>query len=88
MNKDGIASMSHGKTALWDISLPESDVSEELANLDIGNGTANPFAAYDPEPPPAPKLKSKGVVAMDITEQFVDAARSMTFTWDFFIITC
>jgi hypothetical protein len=25
---------------------------------------------------------------MDITEQFVDAAQSMTFTWDFFIITC
>jgi hypothetical protein len=25
---------------------------------------------------------------MDITEQFVDAAQSMTFAWDFFIITC
>jgi ribosomal protein L11 len=60
--------------------LLDSNVSKEIANLDIGNGTTNPFAAYDPEPPPAPKLKSKGVIAMDITEQFVDAAQSMNFT--------
>lgn len=29
---------------------------------------------YDSAPPPAPKLHSKGVMAMDITQQFTAAA--------------
>jgi len=50
---------------------------KEAANLDISDAPSNPaaFAAWQDEPPPAPKLHSKGVIAMDITEQFVDAAQ-------------
>ncbi|KAE8441549.1 hypothetical protein EG329_004857 [Mollisiaceae sp. DMI_Dod_QoI] len=50
-------------------------ISQEIANLDINNGARDPFAMYDTAPPPAPKLKSKGVIAMDITEQFANAAQ-------------
>lgn len=33
------------------------------------------FAAWNGEPPPVPKLKSNGIVAMEITEQFSHAAQ-------------
>lgn len=35
------------------------------------------LGAFGEEPPPPPKLDERGVVAMDITEQFVTAAKSM-----------
>jgi len=57
-----------------------SAISHEAANLAINDQTDrrdNPFAAFDPEPPPAPKLKSKGVVAMDITNEFTNAAQQL-----------
>ncbi|KAG4435336.1 hypothetical protein IFR05_009190 [Cadophora sp. M221] len=57
-----------------------SAISQEAANLALNeheNRPVDPFAAYDPEPPPAPKLKSKGVIAMDITEQFTLAAQQL-----------
>ncbi|KAL2066239.1 hypothetical protein VTL71DRAFT_2310 [Oculimacula yallundae] len=56
-----------------------SALSHEAANLSIDDTGArpNPFAAYDEEPPPAPKLKSKGVIAMDITKQFTQAAQQL-----------
>ena len=49
----------------------------DVANLALDDGPRipGPFAAYDSEPPPPPKLKSRGVVAMDITEQFTNAAQ-------------
>ncbi len=54
---------------------------EETADLTIDDNdrSGDPFAGYDSEPPPAPKLKSKGVIAMDITEQFAHAAQRMFF---------
>lgn len=50
----------------------------EVADLDINDGPSNPaaFAGFEEAPPPAPKLHSKGVIAMDVTEQFADAAQS------------
>ena len=53
---------------------------KKVANLSINDDAdpRNPFAAYDSEPPPAPKLKSKGVVALDITDQFTHAAQRMS----------
>ncbi|PQE24216.1 Amino-acid N-acetyltransferase subunit Mak10 protein [Rutstroemia sp. NJR-2017a BVV2] len=33
------------------------------------------LAAFDSEPPPAPKLHSKGVIATDITDVFTKAAQ-------------
>ncbi|KAH7370528.1 amino-acid N-acetyltransferase-like protein subunit Mak10 [Rhexocercosporidium sp. MPI-PUGE-AT-0058] len=57
-----------------------STISQEAANLTLNeneNRPVDPFAAYDPEPPPAPKLKSKGVIAMDITDQFTLAAHQL-----------
>jgi len=54
--------------------------SAEVADLGLDDGLRNPsaFAVFDSEPPPAPKLKSKGVIAMDITEQFTSAAHRMS----------
>jgi hypothetical protein len=51
--------------------------SKDVANLVLYDGPRNPnaFAAYDSEPPPPPQLKSRGVIAMDITEQFTNAAQ-------------
>ena len=51
--------------------------SKDVANLVLDDGPRNPnaFAAYDSEPPPPPQLKSRGVIAMDITEQFTNAAQ-------------
>ncbi len=46
----------------------------DFAGLDVDDGHRKPFAAFDSELPQAPKLKSKGVIAMDITEQFSIAA--------------
>jgi hypothetical protein len=59
----------------------QADSIAEVADLDIDDGPRNPlaFAGYESEPPPAPKLKGRGVVAMDITEQFADAAASASF---------
>lgn len=46
--------------------------------MDLNNAPGSPgaYAAFDSVPPPAPELHSEGVIAMDITEQFVDAALS------------
>ncbi|KAI9052716.1 hypothetical protein LZ554_002992 [Drepanopeziza brunnea f. sp. 'monogermtubi'] len=57
-------------------------ISQETANLVLDDDDENarhrdPFAAYDPLPPPAPKLKSKGVIATDITQQFTHAAQQL-----------
>ena len=59
-----------------------SDLSE-IANLhvaDTENGLMDRlpgFGAFGEEPPPPPKLDERGVVAMDITEEFKAAAESM-----------
>ncbi|KUJ08475.1 amino-acid N-acetyltransferase-like protein subunit Mak10 [Mollisia scopiformis] len=52
-------------------------VSQEIANLDINDGARDAFAMYDSAPPPAPKLKSKGVIAMDMTAEFANAAQQL-----------
>jgi hypothetical protein len=56
-------------------------VLPEIAALDVEGGQqpSNPsaaaFAAWNSETPPAPKLKSNGVIATDITEAFKHAAQ-------------
>jgi hypothetical protein len=64
--------------------------AKDVANLVLDDGRRNPnaFAAYDFEPPPPPKLKSRGVIALDITEQFTNAAQRMspTFSVDHVLI--
>jgi hypothetical protein len=69
------------RAALWTKVLK---LSKDVANLVVDDGSRNPnaFAAYDSEPPLPPKLKSRGVIAMDITEQFINAAQRMSS--DFF----
>lgn len=54
-------------------------ISYELASVDLNDGPENPgaFAAFDSKPPPAPELHNKGVVAIDITEQFKDATQKL-----------
>jgi len=41
----------------------------------MNDAVKDPFAAFDPGPPPAPNLTSQGVIATDITSQFVNAAQ-------------
>jgi hypothetical protein len=43
----------------------------------MNDAVKDPFAAFDPGPPPAPNLTSQGVIATDITSQFVNAAQRM-----------
>ncbi|KAH8657006.1 amino-acid N-acetyltransferase-like protein subunit Mak10 [Tricladium varicosporioides] len=59
----------------------EDDLHQQVANLEIEDGhrdlTTDAFASWNSEPPPAPKLSSKGIIAMDITEQFANAAQQL-----------
>jgi len=56
-----------------------TDVSQfaEVADLAVDNVARSPapFAGYESIPPPAPKLQSRGIIAMDITQQFTHAAQ-------------
>ncbi|KAK0113641.1 hypothetical protein ONS95_013887 [Cadophora gregata] len=57
-----------------------SAIAHEAANLAIDDQNEmpiNPFTAFEPDPPAAPKLKSKGVVSMEITKQFAHAAQQL-----------
>jgi hypothetical protein len=50
----------------------------EVGGLDIHDGPPKPgpFAAYELEPPPPPRLNNKNMIITDITEQFTNAAQS------------
>ncbi|PBP23912.1 Mak10 subunit [Diplocarpon rosae] len=56
-----------------------SVLSQETADLAINddNRPQDSVAAWSTEPPPAPQLKSNGVVATDITELFTHAAQQL-----------
>jgi hypothetical protein len=62
----------------------------ELAGLDIDDASPKPqpFLAYELEPPSPPKLQSKGIISMDITETFTNAARGASSLKDVRAITC
>ena len=80
MHSDGMVAISKRKTPLTDLSFrPPTWLTNslEVADLDINDGPSNPaaFAGFEEAPPPAPKLYSKGVITMNITEQFTDAAQ-------------
>jgi hypothetical protein len=62
----------------------------EVAGLDIddGSGRPTPFAAYESESPPPPKLESKGIITIDITAQFTNAAQSVSSLDNIYAITC
>ena len=66
--------LSHGIQRLYTYCTVFADV----ADLEIDDGPRNPFAfaGYESDIPPAPTLRSRGVIAMDITEQFTNAAAS------------
>lgn len=49
----------------------------DIANFDINDGTRDLYDMFDLAPPPAPKLKTPGVIAMDITSKFAQAAQGM-----------
>ncbi len=75
MSNNEFGAISQGKKLSNTKRMSKLTSFAEIANLDINNGARDPFAMYDTAPPPAPKLKSKGVIAMDITEQFANAAQ-------------
>ena len=81
MNENGLDAISQSEQTQGprgSIKLQELTLQTDIENLDIYDGVREApgaFAAFDPGPPPAPKLKSKGVIAMDITEQFAYAAQ-------------
>lgn len=77
MSGNGFDAISQGKKFPSNIARPKLTHFSDIANLDINDGARDPFAMWDTAPPPAPKLKNKGVIAMDITEQFGNAARRM-----------
>jgi hypothetical protein len=54
----------------------------EASSLDIDDGHSRPpgpISAYGEDPPPAPQIHSKGVVATDITAQFIQSAERRLF---------
>lgn len=59
-------------------------VSIEISALDVGDAEDGPrrpqppFGNYNEEPPPAPHIHSKGIVATDITVHFIKAAEGMS----------
>lgn len=75
MSSNGFDAISQGKKSLKHMARPKLTHFPDIANLDINDGARDPFAMWDTAPPPAPKLKSKGIIAMDITKQFGHAAR-------------
>jgi hypothetical protein len=81
MESNGVPAISQRETyRLLKNDSPYADGVAEVAGLDIEDGPPKPgpFAAYELEPPPAPKLKHKGIVTTDITEQFIGAAQSIS----------
>ncbi|KAG9241360.1 amino-acid N-acetyltransferas-like protein subunit Mak10 [Calycina marina] len=59
-----------------------TDISNGLANFSLNDNhddasQQSQFRSFDPEPPPAPILHSQGVIAMDITKQFINAAQEL-----------
>ena len=67
-----------------------ADNLPEIGGLDIHDGPPKPgpFAAYELEPPPPPKLNNKNIITVDITEQFTNAAQSTSFPEDISAVTC
>ncbi|CAG8984186.1 hypothetical protein HYALB_00004169 [Hymenoscyphus albidus] len=63
--------------------LATHDLAAQVAAIDIdesqnpSSANANAFAAWNGEPPPTPKLKSNGIIAIDITGQFSHAAQQL-----------
>ena len=85
MHSNGTAAVGQGKSpAILQTQLLSKETYQsflEIANLHLNDhGPMNPpgFEAFGEEPPPAPKLDNKGIIAMDITAQFTAAAESMS----------
>lgn len=77
MDGEALSTISQGVFLSLLILQQHAKYVTDVANLVLDDGPRHPaaFAAYDSEPPPPPKLKSRGVIAMDITEQFTSAAQ-------------
>ena len=81
MASDDVTHISEGKRAHVGLKASLADEFQELANLALDGDDHRrpaPFAGYDSEPPPAPKLHSQGIIAMDITQQFTKAAQGQS----------
>lgn len=79
MESNGVSGVAQRKSCdSVDSDVSSADNLSEVAGLDIQDGPPKPgpFAAYEMEPPPPPKLSNRGIVTMDITEQFTNAAQS------------
>ncbi|KAG9231003.1 amino-acid N-acetyltransferas-like protein subunit Mak10 [Amylocarpus encephaloides] len=66
--------MSSYSLVIDNVVQQSADVNIE-GGVDPNNPSATTFATWNSEPPPAPRLKSNGVVATDITEQFINATQ-------------
>lgn len=48
-----------------------------LHNFNQHEDAYNSYYPHDPEPPPPPQISSQGIIALDITQRFLSAAKSM-----------
>lgn len=86
MGSDSGAGISESNKALKlntqpDLANQITEVANFALNDDDEERQQSAFKAFQSEPPPAPKLHSQGVIAMDITEQFINAAQGRIVGW-------
>jgi hypothetical protein len=77
MHSNVVSAVSQSELIKANVHSKNANIVADIAGLNINDGPdkTSPFAAYDSEPPPAPKLQSDGVISTDITEEFTNAAQ-------------
>lgn len=81
MESDEIEAISASKIISYphEVTAHPDMIGTSLLEVRDGSSHAPQFMNYSEEPPPAPQIHSKGVVATNITEHFTKATESVYF---------